>query len=93
MLGKPVGAEVESGRDTHRRWLSLNLMADGTVAMREVELPADVDPEEWPRSPDDDPTTISAEVFPSLEDAVHVLTTRGFDTDKFDAVWKFPNPF
>jgi hypothetical protein len=91
MLGKRVSAEVSRRRESHRRWLWLGPW-EGALEMREVEVPEDADPEEWP-TPDTDPIVVSRESFPNLDTALAALEARGYDVDAFDAIWKAPNPF
>lgn len=91
MLGNAVAAEVDKRRETHRRWLLLGPVPSG-VELREVEVPADADPEDWP-TPETDPVTVFREVFKDLDAAIAALIERGYDVDAFDALWKSPNPF
>lgn len=91
ILRKPVAAEVARRREAHRRWLWLGPI-DHVVKLVEVEVPADLDPVDFP-STDEDYVVVSTEAFSSLDAALVALEGRGIDTDSFDAVWKFENPF
>lgn len=91
MLGNAVAAEVTRARDSHRRWLRLAPLED-QVQLLEVEVPADVDPSDWPQA-DEDYIVVSTATFASLDEALDAVATRGVDTDSFDAVWKSENPF
>lgn len=55
-------------------------------------MPVDVEPEDWPKR-DEDYVVVAAESFPTLDDALAKLASRGVDTDAFDATWKSQNPF
>lgn len=91
MLDQPVAMEVEPLRESHRRWLRI-ASADEGVQMVQAEVPRHLDPEQWPTSVGDYVLT-DAETFASLDDALAALRERGVDTDGFEPVWKFENPF
>lgn len=91
MLDQPVAMEVEPLRDSHRRWLRIASSGDG-VQMVQAEVPRDLDPQQWPASAGDYELA-DAETFASLDDALAALRERGVDTDGFEPVWKFENPF
>lgn len=91
MLGNAVACEVVVKRSTSRRWLCL-APAEGAINLTEVEVPAHVDPEDWPKA-DSDYVVVSTESFASLAEAITELTDRGVDTNEFDALWKSENPF
>lgn len=87
MLGKAVVSEVSLERDPHRTWLWLGPVEQG-VELRRVQQLRGVDLEEWPRTDDEDPRVVERQTFADLEEALRELTSKGVDTEAFDAVWK-----
>jgi hypothetical protein len=85
-------AEVTGVEDLYRVRLWLGAVEQG-IQFRRVELPKEVDPEEWPSRARAIRGWSPVRLSPISTQDLENLSRRAIDTDAFDAVWKTPNPF